>query len=106
MSAPAVTGPGTDDGVLTLTADEVMARWRPGSADTRPDGTPWTWGDEIVDLALHDAEALDRIATRYMHLPILAGSDGRIWDGHHRVVVAARTGQPLRVTVAPARGET
>ncbi|MEX5634961.1 hypothetical protein [Parafrankia sp. FMc2] len=81
--------------VPTLAADEVMARWRPGSHNP-----PRTWVNEIVDLALRDRERLNWVSEDYMQVPILVGSDGRVWDGHHRIVVAARTGQRLRVHLA------
>lgn len=78
--------------IHTLTAAEVMSRWHPGSYDP-----PWGWTDEIADLESRDADRLAWIAAHHMHVPIEPGNDGRIWEGHHRIVVAARTGQPLRV---------
>ena len=68
----------------------ITTFWRPGSRDEK-----WTWADEYGDLiddpvtgAVRlrvDAEGIgfvDHIA------PVLLGSDGRVWDGHHRIVIA------------------
>jgi hypothetical protein len=74
-----------------LVAD-VLDNWVPGSYD-------WGWPEERADLtddpvtaavrARVDAEGIgfhDHIA------PILLGSDGRVWDGHHRLIIALERG--------------
>lgn len=42
------------------------------------------------------SERLDELATSIqaegIREPVLLGNDGRVWDGHHRIVVAMRLG--------------
>lgn len=90
---------------------EVLAGWTPGSL-----APPWTWDDEERDL--HEVregccksgrcawpERHDGLPGAYQrrleeHLrslgevqePVLLGNDGRVWDGHHRIVAARRLG--------------
>jgi hypothetical protein len=89
-----------------------MARWVPGSSEQ-----PWSWADEEADLlarecmccptGIHDGPCDDCCTTpgHYQrsleeHLagigrveqPVCLGSDGRVWDGHHRIVAARRLG--------------
>lgn len=79
------------DTVPMLVAD-VLDNWRPGSHD-------WGWPEERQDLTDDpvteavrrrvDAEGIgfiDDVA------PILLGSDGRVWDGHHRLIIAMERG--------------
>jgi hypothetical protein len=72
--------------------DDLLAGWVPGSQ-----AQPWTWEDEErhilaspYDQARLEASinALGFTGT----FPILLGHDGRVWDGHHRVVAARRLG--------------
>ena len=71
---------------------QVVEFWRPGSHD-------WTWVDEYADIVARPETPairkrvqeegigfLDRVA------PILLGSDGRVWDGHHRICIALELG--------------
>ena len=75
-----------------MTLLRLVTEWRPGSHD-------WTWPEEYADVmerpetaairARVDAEGIgfhDHIA------PILLGSDGRVWDGHHRICIAMERG--------------
>lgn len=78
----------------TVLIRESLARivtfWRPGSR-----GDDWTWADEYHDLVGDpvtqrirervDSEGID-FADGFA--PVLLGSDGRVWDGHHRIVLA------------------
>ena len=66
----------------------ILTFWRPGSAD-------WTWADEYNDL-IH-ADVTERVRARVdkegiefadEFCPVLLGNDGRVWDGHHRIVIA------------------
>lgn len=68
----------------------VLTFWRPGSFD-------WTWADEYVDLMERDSAVTDAVRARVEaeglgfidHMaPVLLGSDGRVWDGHHRICIA------------------
>lgn len=83
--------------VIWVDVDEITTRWRPGSAEP-----PWTWDDEARDLGErvcvccnergHYQQALEaHIAEHGMPaLPVCLGNDGRVWDGHHRIVAARR----------------
>lgn len=56
----------------------------------------WTWEEEFADLDARDGElmaGLERdIRANGIRKPVTIGSDGRLWDGHHRVRVAVRIG--------------
>ena len=79
----------SDAPVLTaMPLAQVVAFWRPGSHD-------WTWAEEYADVMTH--ERMPAIRQRVMEdgigfqdhvAPILLGSDGRVWDGHHRICIA------------------
>ncbi len=80
--------------------DHLLENWRPGSED-------WQWVDELMDvgrrvcahcgLAGHYQDALrDHMAQAGawwiasddpLDWPIL-GNDGRVWEGHHRIIAA------------------
>lgn len=63
----------------------VMDLWRPGSGD-------WGWPFEVADLIRRDGPALadliDSIREDGVREPVLLGDDGRVWDGHHRIIAA------------------
>lgn len=69
--------------------DDLMAGWRVGSGD-------WGWAREFKAIRTTNRGRLDMLATSIqeagMHTPILLGSDGRVWDGHHRVCAALMLG--------------
>ena len=66
----------------------LLAVYAPGDFDT--------WKQQIADLEEHHAERLATLAEQILAdgitTPILLGTDGRIWDGHHRITVAYRRG--------------
>lgn len=85
------------DGVFKITrkvsVDYIMMRYKPGE-DSR------TWKEELLWMENNQAYQLLRLA-RYASeygLPspederITLGSDGRVWDGHHRLYVATVLG--------------
>lgn len=81
----------------------VLAQVRCGSQD-------WTWDEEWADLdRRHVATGyLDKleqeIRANGITMPVLIGTDGRLWDGHHRLRLAVRIGigyVPVELT-APA----
>lgn len=74
-----------------LSPDEIMARWRPGSHDE-----PWSWRDERDWLWKRpEMDALmSSIQIAGVLVPVLLGDDGRVWDGHHRIVAALDLGIP------------
>lgn len=69
----------------------VLTEVRCGSAD-------WPWEDEWADLDRRHADTgyLDRLEEQIREngitTPVLIGSDGRLWDGHHRLRIAVRAG--------------
>ncbi|MDX3634298.1 hypothetical protein PV728_29355 [Streptomyces europaeiscabiei] len=69
----------------------ILAEVRCGSRD-------WSWEEEWADLDHRHAETgyLDsleqQIRQRGITVPVLIGSDGRLWDGHHRLRIAVRLG--------------
>lgn len=68
----------------------ILKRWRPGSGD-------WDWPDEWADLAQRDAGMtlaglIMDIAENGINAPVLLGDDGRVWGGHHRLMVARLLG--------------
>jgi hypothetical protein len=77
-----------------MAVHQIVDNWRPGSQ-----GSDWTWADERRDL--QDDPATERIRQRvdaegigfidYV-TPILLGNDCRVWDGHHRLIIALERG--------------
>lgn len=84
----------------------VLEHYRPGSY-----AQPWTWDDEqrwldetptCCEIPGHYQATLERYlaSVGYVEQPICLGDDGRVWDGHHRVVAARRLGFPtIRIEV-------
>lgn len=82
-------------GMVTLVRKplaQIVTFWRPGSHD-------WTWAEEYVDLI--DSDVTARIRDRIERdgfgfaddtSPVTLGPDGRVWDGHHRIVLAIEDG--------------
>ena len=72
--------------ITELTIPEFMYKVRPGSGD-------WTWEQEVEDLlrdelhASRISELEEKIELEGQWDPVLVGSDGRLWDGHHRAAV-------------------
>jgi ParB-like chromosome segregation protein Spo0J len=67
-----------------------LARWCPGSED-------WDWPSEWAEIAQHNAgvtlaNLIGYIAVNGISEPVLLGDDGRVWDGHHRLMVARLLG--------------
>lgn len=67
--------------------DHLLAVFRVGSGD-------WSWQEEYDDLYTQPWQTMltEQIATEGIREPVLLGSDGRIWDGHHRICAAMRLG--------------
>lgn len=64
---------------------ELINNYRPGSND-------WDWTSEYLDLISRDWAKIDSlmvsISEEGIKTPVLLGPDGRVWDGHHRIVAA------------------
>lgn len=56
----------------------------------------WSWEEESDDLwdwdSAHMNTLCDSIQREGIIYPVLVGDDGRLWDGHHRVVAAMALG--------------
>ena len=67
--------------------DHLLGVYAVGSGD-------WSWQDEYDDLIDQPGtqKLLARIRDEGIREPILLGTDGRVWDGHHRIVIAMHLG--------------
>lgn len=67
--------------------DHLIGVYRVGSGD-------WAWFEEYGNLINQPdtRKLLDRIQAEGIREPILLGTDGRVWDGHHRIVIAMHLG--------------
>lgn len=77
--------------------DQPLRTWPlPALLTTFKDGDEHGWDVEFAYLDGIHADKLaaleQSIATYGIREPVLIGSDGRIWDGHHRLRVAHRLG--------------
>jgi hypothetical protein len=88
----------------TIALDELLATYRPGSPP-QADAAGWTWDDEERDILARVCLCCDQpghyqrqleahIAEHGLgdDLGICLGTDGRVRDGHHRIVAARRLG--------------
>lgn len=86
-----LVGPGVDAQFQVWPLKRVLAEVRCGSED-------WPWEEEWADLDRRHADTgyLDRLEEQIgqngITMPVLIGSDGRLWDGHHRLRIAVRLG--------------
>jgi hypothetical protein len=84
----------TGDGFNQMETLSLMATWRPGSCPE-----PWDWDDEIRDLTTRDEDHMRAFTAEVAKagavlVPVKLGHDGRVWDGHHRIVVASMLSLP------------
>ena len=102
--APTTTKPETPE-IQVWPLKRVLAEVRCGSED-------WTWEEEWADLDRRHADTgylaklEEAIRENGITMPVLVGSDGRLWDGHHRLCMAVRLGidyVPVEI-VPPAAG--
>lgn len=90
--------------LVRMTLGDIMSGWRPGSAS-------WDWEAEQEDLWTRHRDVTEAVERRVLdegvdfaddHSPVLLGNDGRVWDGHHRICIAAKHKIPaLMVDVVP-----
>lgn len=70
---------------VTMPLYEVFAKYQPGSHE-------WGWADEFNDIAARDRDLVSAlrhsIGRDGMRESVLLGDDQRVWDGHHRLLVA------------------
>lgn len=87
-----------------LPLGDILRKWRPGSG-----GDDWTWGDEYFDLIDQEyTQGFLRMISNFgMEMfckdePILLGNDERVWNGHHRIIIATVLGlEELEVDIIP-----
>ena len=81
----------------TMKVADLVENVRVGSTD-------WGWHEEYEDLWERDIEGMDilcaSIEREGILNPVLVGDDGRLWDGHHRVVAALALGIPEIPTIS------
>lgn len=67
--------------------DALLDVYSVGSGD-------WSWDEEYTKLIDQPGtrKLLDRIRAEGIREPILLGTDGRVWDGHHRIIIAMHIG--------------
>lgn len=68
-----------------LCAQAIIDAYAVGSGD-------WTWDDERLDITATNREYFESLRWAIEHEgvlePVLLGDDGRVWDGHHRILAA------------------
>ena len=74
--------------LVRKSVSHIVTFWRPGSYD-------WTWAEEYADLIgdpvtarIRERVSAEGIEFADAYAPVLLGSDGRVWDGHHRICIA------------------
>lgn len=88
----------TTETTTTIALEDLLASWVPGSYDQ-----PWSWDDEERDILArecmccgqpgHYQFALEAYLREHgITQGVCLGDDGRVWDGHHRIVAARRLG--------------
>lgn len=67
--------------------DHLLGVYAVGSGD-------WSWQVEYDELIGQPGtqKLLARIRNEGIREPVLLGTDGRVWDGHHRIVIAMHLG--------------
>lgn len=67
--------------------EHLLGIYKVGSGD-------WLWQEEYEDLykTQHQINLTESIRLKGIKEPVLLGSDGRIWDGHHRICAALHLG--------------
>ncbi|QUE25551.1 ParB-like nuclease domain protein [Microbacterium phage SadLad] len=89
--------------LVLMPVTQIITFWRPGSGD-------WSWAEEISRISTDPQTPIVARRTREEGFgfsddiaPVLLGSDGRVWDGHHRICLAIGSGErALWVDIAGA----
>ena len=96
----------SDDGAIDLAV--LLSKWMPNSRNG------WGWEEEEADILAryclccgergHYQQQLEEwIAREGLTEGICLGENGRVWDGHHRIVAARRLG--IRTVPLESRAE-
>lgn len=74
-------------GARKVRFDHLIGVYAVGSGD-------WSWRDEyekLIDRPVTQ-QLIESIRSEGIREPVLLGKDGRVWDGHHRIIVAMHLG--------------
>lgn len=81
-----------EDVVAWIRLEDLLAGWRPGSGD-------WSWEEEETQVLSFWPGYQPKLEANLREHgfddrpnAIILGDDGRVWDGHHRIVAAMRLG--------------
>lgn len=71
---------------------DLIKVFQPGSGDEE-----WSWSEELKALSrtLWFHELVDDIREKGVKEPVLLGADGRVWDGHHRILAGWYAGKSI-----------
>lgn len=71
---------------------DLIKVFQPGSGDEE-----WSWSEELEALSrtLWFHELVDDIRENGVKEPVLLGADGRVWDGHHRILASWYAGKSI-----------
>lgn len=84
--------------LVRMPVSQIVTFWQPGSH-------AWSWAEESHELmhgekyetqTKHILKRVDEEGIDFIDniAPVLLGSDGRVWDGHHRICIAIKQGIP------------
>lgn len=92
--------------LVRMSLEDILTGWRPGSH-----GDDWTWANEAEDLWTRDSARTQKLMSAIFDhgfgladskAPVKLGNDGRVWNGHHRIVIAQYLQEPyLMVEIVP-----
>lgn len=84
----------TEPALISMPLAQILTFWRPGSHD-------WSWAEEYADVMAQERTKPVRLRVEAEGIgfidhaaPVMLGSDGRVWDGHHRICIAIEKGIP------------
>lgn len=72
----------------TMKLYDILDQYNPGDGGTWFIEFEWIWHNHRG----HVEELVEDIYTHGIESPVLLGHDGRVWDGHHRLLAAGRLG--------------
>lgn len=89
----------TSETMTTIPLAELLAKYTPGSS-THKD---WSWDDEEAEIlgrtciccgqpGHYQQQLESHLSEHGLTQGVCLGDDGRVWDGHHRIVAARRLG--------------
>jgi hypothetical protein len=87
----------------TTIAAAITGMFRPGSYHGA-----WSWQDETLDLFSGERAAATIALLRTIaedgeiREAVVLGHDGRVWDGHHRIIIGGMLGMRIPYVVVEA----